>query len=204
MVREGLRMILEAQPDLTVVGEAADGREAVRLTAQLHPDVVIMDIAMPELNGIEATRNIMEQNSDVNIIILSMHLSSEFVARALHAGALGYLLKVSASLELITAVRAVMQGQRYLCQHVKDNLVDDYLVHYSDEQQKSPIERLSTCEREVLQLIVEGKSTAEIAELLSLSPNTVDTYRSRLMQKLGLADLPGLIKFAIRHGLTTS
>jgi len=204
MVREGLRMILEAQPDMAVVGEAADGREAVRLTSQLNPDVVIMDIAMPELNGIEATRNITEQGSDARIIILSMHLSSEFVARSLHAGALGYLLKASASLELINAIHAVMQGQRYLCQHVKDNLVEDYLVHYSDEQQKSPIERLSAREREVLQLIVEGKSSAEIAEMLSLSPNTVDTYRSRLMQKLGLTDLPGLIKFAIRHGLTTS
>ncbi|MHB0936811.1 MAG: response regulator [Armatimonadota bacterium] len=204
MVREGLRMILESQPDITVVGEAADGREAVRLTSRLHPDVVIMDIAMPELNGIEATRTIREQGSDARVIILSMHLSSEFVARALRAGALGYLLKVSASTELITAVRTVMQGQRYLCQHVKDNLVDDYLEHYTDEQQKSPIERLSAREREVLQLIAEGKSTAEIAELLSLSPNTIDTYRSRLMQKLGLTDLPGLIKFAIRHGLTTS
>jgi len=203
MVREGLRMILEAQPDITVVGEAADGREAVRLTFEIEPDVVIMDIAMTELNGIDATRAIIERGSGARIVILSMHLSSEYVARALRAGALGYLLKASASMMLVDAVHAVMQGQRYLCQRVKDNLIDDYLLRYGDEQQKSPIERLSAREREVLQLIVEGKSSAEIAEKLSLSPSTVDTYRSRLMQKLGLTDLPGLVKFAIRHGLTT-
>ncbi len=204
MVREGLRLLLESQPDITVVGEAADGREAVRLTAQLHPDVVIMDITMPELNGIEATRLILEQDSNVRVIILSMHLSSEYAVRALRAGALGYLLKAAAGLELIAAVRAVRQGQRYLCQHMKDNLVDACLVSYDELQKKSPIERLSTREREVLQLTVEGKSTAEIADRLSLSPNTVDTYRSRLMQKIGLTDLPSLVKFAIRHGLTTS
>jgi len=203
-VRDGLRMVLDAQPDIKVVGEAADGRDAVRLVSELAPDVVVMDIAMPELNGIDAARAILEWNSDIKVIILSMHLSSEYVARAMRAGALGYLLKAAASMMLVDAVRAVMRGQRYLCQRVKDNLIDDYLVRYGDEQQKSPIERLSAREREVLQLIVEGKSSAEIAEKLSLSPSTVDTYRSRLMQKLGLTDLPGLVKFAIRHGLTTA
>ena len=142
MVREGLRLLLESQPDMTVVGEAADGREAVRLTAQLHPDVVIMDITMPELNGIEATRSIREQDSNVKIIILSMHLSSEYAARALRAGALGYVLKTAAGTELIAAVYAVRQGQRYLCQHVKDNLVDACLIRYDDQPEKSPIERL--------------------------------------------------------------
>ncbi len=204
MVREGLRLILDAQSDITVVGEASDGREAVRLAAQLHPDVVIMDITMPELNGLEATRLIMEEESNARVIILTMHLSSEYAARALRAGALGYLLKAATTMELIAAVHAVRQGQRYLCQHVKDNLVDACLLRYDDSLQKSPIERLSTREREVLQLTVEGKSTAEIAKRLSLSPNTVDTYRSRLMQKIGLTDLPSLVKFAIRHGLTTS
>jgi len=204
MVRDGLRMVLDAQPDMKVVGEAADGREAVRLVTELDPDVVIMDIAMPELNGIDATHLILEQNSGVKVIILSMYLSSEYVARAMRAGALGYLLKASASIMLVDAVRAVIAGQRYLCQRVKDNLIDDYLVRYSEKQAKSPIERLSAREREVLQLIVEGKSSVEVAEKLSLSPSTVDTYRSRIMQKLGLTDLPGLVKFAIRHGLTTT
>ena len=204
IVRDGLRMILDTQPDMTVVGEAEDGRQAVLLATQLHPDVIIMDIAMPELNGIDATRCIMEDGHDVKVIILSMHLSSEYVVRALRAGALGYLLKTSASSNLIEAIHTVSQGQRYLCQHVKDNLVEDYLVRYNDLQQKSPIDRLSPREREVVQMIVEGKSTTEIAEVLSLSPNTVDTYRSRLMQKLGLTDITSLVKFAIRHGLTTS
>ncbi|MHB0936810.1 MAG: response regulator [Armatimonadota bacterium] len=204
MVREGLRMILEAQPDMSVVGEAANGREAVRLASELKPDVVIMDIAMPELNGIDATQSIIESTGGSKVVILSMHLSSEYVARALRAGALGYLLKASASMTLVEAVRSVARGQRYLCQRVKDNLIDDYLDRYSNEQQKSPIERLSAREREVLQLITEGKSTSEIAEQLSLAPSTVDTYRSRIMQKLGLSDLSGLVKFAIRHGITTA
>ena len=202
IVREGLRMILESQPDFTVVGEASNGREAVRLTEQLHPDVVIMEVVMSELNGIDAARKILEQDSNIKIIILSMHLSSEFVMRALQAGALGYLLKTSASAELIAAVREVIRGHRYLDQRVTESFVED-LVLRNQEGYNSPLERLSTREREILQLIAEGKSSAVIADLLSLSPSTVDTYRGRLMQKLGLTDLAGIIKFAIRHGLTS-
>ena len=143
IVREGLRMILESQPDIILVGEAADGREAVRLAAELHPDVVIIDITMPEIDGIEATRSILEHDSNARVIILSMHLSSEHTMQALRTGALGYLLKTSAGMELIAAVHAVRQGQRYLCQQVKDNLFDSDLIHTDDLQQKSPIERLS-------------------------------------------------------------
>lgn len=203
LVRDGLRMILEAQADMIVVGEAADGREAVTLAAQLQPDVIIMDIAMPELNGIEATRSILDENPRAGIVMLSMHLSSEYIVRALRAGARGYLLKASASMELIAAVRAVAQGHRYLAQRVSASLVEKVVIRGNDERQDSPLERLSTREREILQLIAEGKSTTAIADVLSLSPSTVDTYRSRLMQKLHLTDLSGVIKFAIRHGLTT-
>jgi len=208
VVRDGLRALLEAQPDLKVIGEAANGREAVRQITQLYqnqrpPEVVILDISMPELNGIEAAQQIGAICPSVRIIILSMYGSSEHIFRALQAGARGYLLKESAGAEVVNAIRIVYAGQRYLSQEISDKLIDNYISQRETTETKSPLARLSPREREILQLVVEGKSSAEIAEILSLSPKTVDTYRSRLMRKLGLSDLPGLVKFAIQHGLTS-
>jgi DNA-binding NarL/FixJ family response regulator len=203
VVRDGLRLLLEAQPDLSVIGDAANGREAVRQVARLCPDVVVMDIAMPELNGIEAAREIGEVCPSTQIIILSIHSTTEHVFRALQAGARGYLLKESAGIEVVNAVRAVYAGHRYLSQKISDSLIDDYVRQRQAAEAKSPLARLSPREREVLQLVVEGKSSAEIADTLSLSVKTVETYRTRLMHKLGVSDLPALVKFAIQHGLTS-
>lgn len=202
VVRDGLRFLLEAQPDISVIGDAASGREAVRQVAQICPDVVVMDVAMPELNGIEAARRIAQDCPSTRVIILSMHSTTEHVFRALQAGARGYVLKESAGIEVVNAVRAVHAGRRYLSQKISDRLIDDYVVQRHAAETESPLARLSPREREVLQLVVEGKSNADIADILFLSPKTVETYRSRLMQKLGISDLPGLVKFAIQHGLT--
>ena len=203
VVRDGLRFLLEAQPDITVVGDAADGREAVRQVEHLHPEVVIMDIAMPELNGIEAAQQICEVCPSTRVIILSMHSTSEHIFRAFQAGVCGYLLKESAGVEVVNAVRAVHTGQRYLSQKISNQVLDDYMRQREMADARSPLAALSPREREVLQLVVEGKSSADIAGILFISPNTVDTYRSRLMRKLGVSDLPGLVKFAIQHGLTS-
>jgi len=202
VVRDGLRFLLEAQPDIRVVGDAANGRDAVRQVAQLCPDVVVMDIAMPELSGIEAARRIREVCPSTQVVILSVHSTAEHIFQALQAGARGYLLKESAGVEVINAVRAVRAGRRYLSQKISDKVIDDYVHQREAAAARSPLARLSPREREILQLVVEGKSSAEIAAILFLSPKTVETYRSRLMQKLGISDLPGLVKFAIQHGLT--
>jgi DNA-binding NarL/FixJ family response regulator len=199
VVRDGLRVLLQAQPGIEVVGDAANGREAVRLTQQLHPDVLVMDIAMPELNGIEATLHIHDASPSTQVLILSMHSSTEHIFRALQAGARGYLLKDSAGAEVVDAVRAVHAGRRYLSQKIASTVIDDYI---SERQRASPLDSLSRRERQILQLVAEGKSSAEAAAILFLSPKTVDTYRSRMMQKLGIADVPSLVKFAIQHGIT--
>jgi DNA-binding NarL/FixJ family response regulator len=201
VVRDGLRVLLETQPDISVIGDAANGRDAVHQVAQLRPDVVVMDIAMPDLNGIEATQQIYEVCPSTQVIILSMHSTNEHVFRALQAGARGYLLKECAGIEVVNAVRAVHADHRYLSQKISDRLIDDY-VRQRRVTDVSPLARLSPREREVLQLVVEGKSSAEIGDILSLSSKTVETYRSRLMQKLGISDLPSLVKFAVQHGLT--
>ena len=202
VVRDGLRVLLEAQPDIRVIGDAADGRETVRRVTLLCPDVVVLDIAMPELNGIEAAREIAQVCPSTQVIILSMHSTTVHIFRALQAGARGYLLKESAGIEVVNAVRAVHAGRRYLSQRISDSLIDDYVHQRQAAEAQSPLARLSPRERQVLQLVVEGKSSAEIAGILSLSLKTVETYRSRLMHKLGISDLPGLVKFAIQHGLT--
>ncbi len=203
VVRDSLRFLLEAQPDMTVVGDAADGREAVRKVRKLQPDVVVMDIAMPDLNGVEATLQIRESSPVTQVVILSMYSSTEHIFRALQAGAQGYVMKESAGKEVVDAVRAVHAGRRYLSQRIADTMIDNYVHLRQAGQAKSPLENLSPREREVLQLVVEGKSSAEIAEILYLSSKTVETYRSRLMHKLGVNDLPSLVKFAIEHGLTS-
>jgi DNA-binding NarL/FixJ family response regulator len=203
VVRDGLRYLLEAQPDIKVIGDAANGREALRLIAQLCPDVAILDIAMPDLNGIEAAHKICKECPPTKVIILSMHSADEHVTRALQAGALGYVLKESAGIEVVNAVRAVHAGHHYLSQKLSDRLIDNYVYQVNSTQDKEPLARLSPREREVLQLVVEGNSNADIAATLSLSIKTVETYRSRIMQKLNIDDLPSLVKFAIQHGLTT-
>ncbi len=202
VVREGLRFILEAQGDIIVVGEATNGRQAVRQAQQLNPDVVVMDIAMPELNGIETTYQIRETCPSTEVVILSMYSTSEHIFRALQAGALGYVLKESAGEEIVKAVRVVHGGRHYLCQQIAETAIDDYVRRRQASQDRSPLERLSSREREILQLVVEGKTSVEIAEILYISSKTVETYRSRLMHKLGISDIPGLVKFAIQHGLT--
>ncbi len=203
VVRDGLGFLLEAQIDIKVIGDAANGRDAVEQVAQLCPDVVLVDIAMPDLNGIEATRQICETCPSAQVVILSMHSTNEYIFRALQAGARGYLLKESAGIEVVNAVRAVYAGHRYLSPKISDQVIDDYTRQREVVEAESPLARLSPREREIVQLVVEGQSSAEIAGTLSLSPKTVETYRSRLMQKLGLGDLPSLVKFAIQHGLTS-
>jgi len=200
ILREGLRSLLEAHSDLSVVGEAADGRQAVRQAGRLRPDVVVMDIVMPELNGIEAAQQIRQLSPSTQVVILSMYAMTEHIARAFQAGARGYVLKESVGTELVDAIRAVCGGRRYLSPQITEVTLDN-LGRLATEA-KSPLELLSAREREVLQLVVEGKSSAEIAAKLSLSTKTVETYRVRLMRKLNLRDLPALIRFAIQHGLT--
>lgn len=202
VVRDGLRYLLEAQSDIDVIGDADDGREAVTKVKQLCPDVVVMDIAMPEMNGIEATREICDACPSTRVVILSMYSTTEHLGRALQAGALGFLLKECAGVEVVNAVRAVHGNHRYLSQKLTDKLINNYSYRIQTEKAISPLMRLSPREREVLQLVVEGKSSAEIAEILSLSTKTVETYRSRLMHKLEINNLPSLIKFAIQHGIT--
>ncbi len=199
VIRDGLKYILQAQNDIAVVGDAADGRDAVKQVEKLKPDVVVMDISMPELNGIDATQQIHAVLPQTRIIILSMHSTVEHVARALQAGARGYLLKESAGIEVVEAVRAVRAGQRHLSQQITATVIDDYL---QTRQPTSPLERLSPREREVLQLVVEGKSSAQISKTLSLSTKTVETYRSRLMEKLDVKSVAELVRFAIQHGVT--
>jgi DNA-binding NarL/FixJ family response regulator len=199
VIRDGLRYLLEAQGDIAVVGDAPDGRQAVRLVQQVRPDVVVMDIAMPELNGVEATLQIHAACPQVQVIMLSIHSTAEHVSRALQAGAQGYLLKETAGTEVAAAVRAVHAGHRYLSAKIAETVIDDYVSH---RQPTSPLDQLSPREREILQLVAEGKSSAKIAEILSLSVKSVETYRARLMQKLGLGDLPSLVRFAIQQGLT--
>jgi DNA-binding NarL/FixJ family response regulator len=202
IVRDGLRVFLEMQSDIKVVGEANNGREVLNRVKELRPDIVIMDITMPELNGIDATHQIMESGMEVKVIILSMQSSSEHIFRALKAGASGYLLKESAGKEVIEAVRTVMGGKRYLSPSISETLVLDYLQVRELSEEQSPLEKLSEREREILQLVVEGNSSAQIADQLFLSSKTVDTYRSRLMKKLGVTDLTGLIKFAVMNGIS--
>jgi len=202
VVRDGLRMVLEARGEITVIGEAGNGRDAVRQVNRLQPDVVVMDITMPGLNGIEATAQLQETCPGVQVIILSMHATDEYVFRALQAGASGYVLKESAGKELTEAVRAVHHGQRYICQRINSSMFDGNPGKRSITAMKSPLERLSPREREVLQLVVEGCSSAKIADMIHLSPKTVETYRCRLMKKLGVNDLPALVRFAVQHGVT--
>jgi DNA-binding NarL/FixJ family response regulator len=203
VVRDGLRALLEAEVNISVIGDASNGREAVRQVQKLDPDVVVMDISMPKLNGIEATLQIHETCPSTRVVILSMHSSKEHIFQALQAGAYGYLLKESAGQEVVRAVRKVHSGVRYLSRSITETVIDNYVQQRQALPAQNPLERLSPREREILQLVVEGKPSSQIAKILFLSPKTVETYRSRLMKKLDVRDLPSLVKFAIRHGVTT-
>ncbi len=197
VVRDGLCFLLNAQSDIKVVGTADNGHEAVQLATKLNPNVAVMDIAMPLLNGIEATQQITSTCPHTRVMILSIHFTSVHIQRALQAGAMGYLLKESAGEEVVEAIRTVHEGRRYLSRKIAETVVEDYVRQGGGDV----LEGLSPRERQVLQLIAEGKTSAEAAQLLFLSVKTVETYRSRFMQKLGLKDMTALVKFAIQHGI---
>ena len=202
LFRQGLRSLLEKHAHLEVVGEAHDGRAAVALTEELHPDLVIMDITMPGLNGVEATRRIIAGASGARVLALSMHSSRRFMAEVLKAGASGYMLKECAVAELILAVRTVTSGRSYLSPRVTDTFVGDYVRHVPVDA-STAFTSLTAREREVLQLVAEGKSTKEIGALLHVSPKTVEAHRSHIMDKLKIDTVAGLTKFAIHEGLTS-
>jgi DNA-binding NarL/FixJ family response regulator len=199
ILRDGLATLLAAQSDMEVVGTAGNGREAVAGVLRLAPRVAIIDISMPELDGIEAARQILAGNPEVHVMILSMHAGAQHVFHALEAGVRGYLLKESASREVIEAVRIVQSGRRYLSPRVAEIVAQGV----SDRSAVSPLSSLSQREHEILKLVADGHSSARIGVMLHLSPKTVDTYRSRMMHKLHVSDLAGVIKLAIQHGLTS-
>lgn len=201
IIREGLRVMLGNQSDMEVVGIAANGREAIQLVDEYKPDVAVMDISMPELNGIEAIQQILPRHPQMKVVVLSIHGTKPYVYRALKAGAKGYLMKETAGLEVVDAVRAVYHGQRYLSQSIADLLTTESSHKLEPSIEVNPLGVLSMREREILQLVAEGKTSQEIAERLSISPKTVDTYRSRLMHKIGVDDVAGLVRFAIQNGV---
>jgi two-component system response regulator NreC len=196
VVRQGFKMILSSQPDMEIVGEAGNGREAVELAENLKPDVVVMDVAMPELNGIEATRRLATSVPHARVVALSMHKDNVYVREILRAGARGYLLKDSLAGDLVSAVRAVAQGEGYISPAVSNAVLDDYRKHVTN-----PIDLLSSREREVLQMLAEGKTNKEIAVILNLSVYTVDAHRGRIMEKLNVHSINELVRFAVRNGL---
>ena len=200
LVRDGVSRLLEAHADLSVVGSFSDAREAVRFAASEEPDVAIIDVAMPSTSGIDIARQLRDAAPDTHVLVLSMHSNPEYVRQALLAGALGYVAKEAAGAVPVEAVRRVQLGQRYLSDSLGQEALQSFL---QDSGERDPLEPLSAREREVLRRTVEGRTIAETALELGLSPKSVETYRSRMMTKLGIHDLPALVKFAIRHGITT-
>lgn len=201
VMRSGLRLVLERQPDLSVVGEASNGREALEMVSRLAPDVVVLDVSMPLLNGIEAAKRIAADHPKIAVMILSMHADEAYILRALKAGARGYLLKDSAEMDLIQAVRAVSAGKAFFSPAVSKVLADDYLRQVQQRGIEDPFDLLTPRERELVQLVAELKPTKDIAAILGLSPYTVDTHRGNLMQKLNIHSIPELILFAVRRGI---
>ena len=200
ILRNGLRLVLERQ-NFSVVGEASNGREAIEVVDRLKPDMVILDIAMPLLNGIEAAKRITSDHSRTSVLVLSMHSDEAYILKALKAGARGYLLKDSAEADLIQAVRAVSSGKAFFSPAVSKVLADDYVRQVQRRGAEDPYDLLTARERELLQLVAELKSTKEIATLLGVSPHTIDTHRGNVMQKLNVHSIPELILYAVRKGI---
>ena len=203
VVRDGLRALLEKQPDMTVVAEASDGRDSIHLAEEQSPDVVVMDIGMPSLNGIEATRRILAANPRTAVVMLSMHQDESYVLRSLKAGAKGYLLKDSLRGDVIDAIRAVAQGRSFLTRKVRLMLQEDYVRQMESRGLEDSYDLLTDREREVLHMVAEGKSNKEVAGSLNISPTTVETHRSHILQKLGIHSVPELILYAVRKGIVS-
>jgi two-component system response regulator NreC len=201
IIRSGLRLLLEQQADFNVVAEAGDGREAVELVLKHHPEVAILDIGMPQLNGIEATRQIVSQEPRTQVMILSMHADEGYVLRALKAGARAYILKNSAEADLIRAVRSVADGKSFFSPVISKMLLEDYVRQVRDKQVEDSYDLLTPREREILQLLAEGKTNKEVATLLKLSLYTVETHRGNILEKLNLHGVPELILYAVRKGI---
>jgi two-component system response regulator NreC len=200
VVRQGIKALLSDEPDLEIVGEADNGREALSLVSELRPDVVLMDISMPGLNGIEATRQIRQRHADVKVVVLSMHASEEYVFQMLRAGASGYVLKQSDSSEVLTAIRAATSGGSFLSPPISRTVIDDYVHRAEARGRADDMDLLTSREREVLQLLAEGLPNREIAEQLNISVKTVETHRSNMMNKLGVSSKTELVKYALRKG----
>ena len=205
IVRKGLRSLLDKETGIEVVGEAEDGREAIVKAEELHPDVVVVDIAMPGLNGLEATRQIKKRFPDMKILILTMHANEEYILQSLKAGASGYLVKKSAPAELISAINAVHKGNSFLSPSISRTVIDEYIRRSKEiSEGEEGFEQLTVREREVLQLIAEGRKTREIAELLYISIKTVETHRAHIMNKLDIHSTAELTRYAIRKGIISS
>ena len=205
IVRKGLRSLLDKETGIEVVGEAEDGREAIVKAEELHPDVVVMDIAMPGLNGLEATRQIKKRFPDMKILILTMHANEEYILQSLKAGASGYLVKKAAPAELISAINAVHKGHSFLSPSISRMVIDEYIRRSKEiSEGEEGFEQLTVREREVLQLIAEGRKTREIAELLYISIKTVETHRAHIMNKLDIHSTAELTRYAIRKGIISS
>lgn len=198
VVRAGLRFLLQRQEDMEIVGEASDGRQVVRLAEELSPSLIVMDIAMPQLNGIDATAQILHRDPDIKIIILSMYADEEFIVRALTAGVKGYLLKDAVQADLVRAVRAVATGRSFFSPAIAQTLAEDYVRQLQNKGIEDSYELLTEREKEILQLLAEGKSNKEVATLLNVSPYTVETHRTHLMQKLNLHNTAEIVLYAVR------
>ena len=201
LVRAGIRSLLEKLPDTEIVGEAGDGREALNLVQTRQPNIVLMDVAMPGLNGLEAVARIRKDFPAVKVIILSMHANEEYVIQALRAGASGYLLKDAATVDLELALLAMAHGENYLSPAISKRVIDNYVARVNG--QSGPLEQLTSRQREILQLIAEGKNAKEKAAILNVSVKTIETHRAQLMDRLDIHDVPGLVRYAIRMGLVT-
>lgn len=204
IVRKGLRSLLDGEMDMDVIGEAGDGREAIELVAQLKPHIVVMDIGMPVLNGLEATRRILKKNPETKVLILTMHTNEEYVFEILRAGASGYIVKKAAPTELVSAIRAIKQGGSFLSPSISKRVIDEYVLRAGEEIKEDAFKLLTNREREVLQLIAEGYSTREISEKLFVSVKTVEAHRSNLMKKLDLHGTADLTRYAVRRGIVDS
>jgi RNA polymerase sigma factor (sigma-70 family) len=201
IIRSGLRLLLEQQPDFKVVAEAGDGREAVELVSRHHPEVTVLDIGMPQLNGIEATQQIVSREPRTQVVILSMHSDEGYVLRALKAGARAYILKNSADADLIRAVRSVSEGKSFFSPVISKMLLEDYIRQIRDKEVEDSYDLLTPREREILQLLAEGKTNKEVAKILNLSLYTVETHRGNILEKLNLHGVPELILYAVRKGI---